>query len=324
MKLAKINNSLRQVFQTPLGEILSAELKIESWPSSVRLNFPKIPYRLFLLVCKWQTEIAMKHGCESATSLFLIDNEWVAIPFFQKNTQGSMTIDTEFEKDPRNQALLNEYTDKSMFHATIHNHVKMGASQSGTDAADEKGLYGPHITIGNLDQKKMSFHGRLSMILEGKHHFIPLRFTDIIDVPLPPGAAEGELLKAEELFLSINRDAVESYPEEWKERFDLEEKKNFLPTHIPTMGKQNYGYLMGLEENEGPWEKSKRERDSTPEWVNILLEKAPITSLQSFICYIDRLPKYQKESIVKNKLKKGITYKDLYDEQVILAREFAR
>jgi len=226
MQLVKHKLKTYEVHETPLGQVLKEHTPAElpNWPTLSQLNFPRIPYELFLQIAKWQTEIALEHKSESATSLFLVNGEWKAICFNQENKANSMTIDVDFEEE-ENAKLLAEVADKSPIHATLHNHVNGGAGQSGTDFKDEQNLFGPHITIGNLNVRKMTFHARLSVYVNGKHEFIQLHFCDIIDVPVPPYASVEQLDKIADVFLDVPRNLVEDYPEEWKDRFKLEVTK---------------------------------------------------------------------------------------------------
>lgn len=209
--------------------------------STIQLAIPKIPYPLFKQVVAWQRAIAKEHSCESTCSLFLDRDtlEWKAVAWHQQNTHNSMTADVSFKegegggyKWEENAALMAEIADQSDVHATIHNHVNAGASQSGRDADDEKGLPGPHITIGCLNQDKLAFHARLSTYVTGpdgkpKHQFLALRPTDIIDFPMPPGALTPTVFDALETAWLTFKSTDDEIPEEWKDRF---QKKSYAHT----------------------------------------------------------------------------------------------
>lgn len=250
----------------PFARVLR-QVVIPSWGhhSMVTLTIPKIPYQLFRQITAWQRKIAKAHKCESTTSLFLVDGVWVAVPFYQSNDTNSMTADVDFKTDA-NAELLARYADTSAVHATLHNHVMAGAGQSGRDSADEKNLAGPHITIGNLDRKNLSFHARLSTMIDGKHEFILLRPSEIIDIPLPPGPIKADTLKdLEEAYLTFDSEDSE-IPEEWEDRFTLKEKKIYTPsvyqgganqtasTSGPTSsGKTLEDFVEANRENLTPW-----------------------------------------------------------------------
>lgn len=194
-----------------------------------RVTLPLIPVELFRKIVSWQRKIATDHRCETTTSLFLVDGVWHAVPFYQNNNHGSMVADVDYVDDERNKALLDQWADKSDVHATLHNHVFAAAGQSGRDADDEKKLPGPHITIGNLDRETMTFHARMSTLVDGKHLFIELKLADIIDVGLPEAPiSETAMLEIERAHLTFpQNDAL--IPQEWADRFEV--KKAVPKTH---------------------------------------------------------------------------------------------
>ena len=211
--------------QTPFGKFpFPGEEKIE-------LSIPKIPLLLFWQIASWQKEIVREHSCESTTSLFLIDNQWIAVPFFQENTSGSMTCDVDYT-DERNAELLAKYADRSPVHGSIHNHVSAGAGQSGRDEKDETGLPGPHITIGTMMKPTVDWDARFSLLDPDtkQHQFIKLEVTDIIDC-VPQNRYTPEQRKAVEEIAkkyALTLPAT-GYPEEWKKRFTL--KKPVVTNH---------------------------------------------------------------------------------------------
>lgn len=315
-KYVNYKGEIRQVIDTPIGHLLSGKIHLPEWETECRVKFPKIPYGLFMQVCRWQQEIVDEHSCECATSLFLVDDKWVAVPFYQTNTKSKMTIDVDFTEE-RNAPILNEMMDKSVFHATIHNHVKSGAFQSGTDSNDEKGLYGPHITIGHLDKRKLDFHGRLSMMVGGKHYFIPLRFSDIIDITPPPGVTAEELTKLEECYLTFNRHDAPDYPEEWKDRFEI---RTYTPaqnvgfSYWGDTPKKNATSATGASGSSGTVVAGTTSKIShisgQKAWVDSILTKIPKTSLMTFCNALTGLPNVQKEAIFQEY--PGKTYKDIF------------
>lgn len=226
----------------PFATMLALEPSPPAWSfhSDVVLTIPKIPYWLFRQIVAWQRKIAKAHECESTTSLFLVPDEeypgemkWVAVCFHQENDAKSMTAKVTYCPDAKpdgykveeNAELLAQVADLSDVHATLHNHVNWSAGQSGTDVEDEKKLPGPHITIGNLNQKRLDFHARLSTMVDGKHRFIPLRPSDIIGFPMPPGGISTEVLKAlEEAWLTFES-SDDEIPEEWNDRFQIKKKE---------------------------------------------------------------------------------------------------
>ena len=72
---------------------------------------------------------------------------------FQNTTKHGLHIDLQWT-DPRNAELLDaygrEHGEDFLPASSIHTHVNTGAFESGTDAADEAGMPGWHITLGHL------------------------------------------------------------------------------------------------------------------------------------------------------------------------------
>lgn len=328
-------NNIHEVIETAAGLSLSEKFILPIWEKQTEINFPRIPYGLFLQIAKWQTEIAEKHRCESSCSIFLVDGEWIAVPFYQQNTAGSMTIDTDFEKDERNATLLGKYADLSPMHATLHNHVSGIAGQSGTDFKDELNLYGPHITIGNLNQNKMSFHARLSVYQEGKHRFIPLKFTEIIDVPVPPGANEAMMDALEAQYLNVDRKLCPDYPEEWQDRFEFQAQKTYTQLwsggtgyQAPVLNHQpvdpdKWDQWDEMTDEEWAEEKKRLSKSTgsggatktfgTNEWVGKIIAKLPLTSYQEFLEGLKKLRSHEAEGVAAAVLKAQVNYKQLYE-----------
>lgn len=234
---------LHVLHTVPFAQVLKEVSGLPTWGyhSDFLLTIPKIPYTLFRRIVAWQRAIVKEHRCESTTSLFLVEGRWIAVPFYQHNTAGSMTADVDFT-DERNAALLAKYADLSDVHATIHNHVTSGASQSGRDASDEKNLCGPHITIGHLDKMKLDWHARLSTLgPDGKQGFIQnLSFFDLIEVPLPPGPIKKETLDDLMVAWMTFESSMDEIPEEWKDRFEI--RTRAVTTHTSAMGSGYGGY----------------------------------------------------------------------------------
>lgn len=221
IQLVKHKADTYQMVDTPYGHMgVKCKDNARDAASICAHNLPLIPLELFWSILCWQRAIAKEHSCESSTSLFLIDGQWVAEPFYQQNTKGSMTIKTDYESD-ENKELYRALANAShmSIHATIHNHVNSPAHQSGTDEADETGLPGPHITIGNMNQQKIDWHARFSVFYDNKHHFVPLRVSDIIELPLPKHATLKQIELAEELIRTSVPEV--GWPDDWNDKFSL-------------------------------------------------------------------------------------------------------
>lgn len=319
---------------TPLGRVLMEET-LPTLPThegtGVRLSIPKIPLELFMMIACWQTEIALEHKCESATSLFLVDGQWIAEPLHQENDKESMTIDVDLTPDGINKDILAKYEGKSMVHATLHNHVNGPAGQSGTDVKDEKNLFGPHITIGNLNLAKMSYHGRLSLMIDGKHEFILLHFCDIIETglgKLTDSMTEKELDSIADAILRLPRMGYK-YPDEWKDRFQLKKAK-VIPirnSHHGHTYQQGFSYQdEDWEDGSIPFQKGAHEKVSLLEAVKdagefpyaMLSFLDYSAGLEGFEKSIEGSSKIVKEAVTYICLKKKLSLKEMFE---ILTKE---
>ncbi len=204
-----------------------------------------------------------------------------------------MTADVAYDPEAKpdgfrvedNAKLLAEYADRSDVHATIHNHVNSAAGQSGTDFNDEKGLPGPHITIGYLNQRKLSFHARLSTIVNGNHRFIQLRPSDVIGFQMPGGGIKKETLEElENAWLTFDS-SDDEIPEEWQDRFQLQEKKIITYNGFPRQTDQkpqNGSQRNAPEENETLEEFVVSQKDRLTKWPYGFLEGIPLDDPQAF------------------------------------------
>ena len=97
-ELVVIDDKSHKLHETHFGLMALPHKADPSKVESVCLHdLPLIPIALFYQVVNWQREMAKQHKCEAHTSLFLIGGEWVAEPFHQENTTGSMTIDVSMK-----------------------------------------------------------------------------------------------------------------------------------------------------------------------------------------------------------------------------------
>lgn len=84
------------------------------------------------------------------------------------------------QSDPDHEVYSEE---RKKFHdlqfGTVHNHVDMGAFQSGTDESDEQDKEGFHITIGKCKSKTIDIHVRA--IIEQQQYDINI--WDIVEAP---------------------------------------------------------------------------------------------------------------------------------------------
>jgi hypothetical protein len=122
------------------------------------------------------------NGAEAVVRLFYreSDGTWKAHAFPQTisaarcTETGDVTVDPDFRRITREEG-YDQF-------GTIHSHGRMSAFQSGTDHHDETGAPGLHVTIGKLDEKKLSFHARL--VYRG-FMFDDLDITDWVALEIP-------------------------------------------------------------------------------------------------------------------------------------------
>lgn len=234
-EIVSIGDKFHQMHDTNFGLMAMPHTGDKAALETVCLhNLPLIPLALFYQVLNWQREQAKAHSCETHTSLFLIDGEWIAEPFHQDNVKGSLTIDLDYtHKD--NEKRYNELKDvaEKGVHATIHNHVNAPAGQSSVDVDDELGLCGPHITLGNMEATTISWDARFSLLIGTKHHFIDMRVADIIALPLPPNASKEQVALAEKMVLT--NVPLCDWPDEWDDLLTINTPRTAA---VPaTMGK---------------------------------------------------------------------------------------
>jgi hypothetical protein len=91
---------------------------------------------------------------------------------------------------------------------SIHNHCKAGAFQSSTDADDERGKNGIHITVGNLTSPKYSTHFRVAF----KREFYNPRLVEWFECEYNFSEEIKDLIIKDELAIPVES----SFPEEWK------------------------------------------------------------------------------------------------------------
>jgi len=122
----------------------------------------------------------------------------------------------KFDKDQRH--FLNGFDA----FGSIHNHCKSGAFQSSTDADDERGKNGIHITVGNLTSPQYSTHFRVSF----KREFYEPVLAEWFDCEYEFSDNIKGLIIEERLTVPVES----SFPEEWKENcYKKEPIKTFNP-----------------------------------------------------------------------------------------------
>jgi hypothetical protein len=139
------------------GFLLSDNQEISkiSWNGN-KISLATIQETMSFFVWQFQT-----YGTESQLRLLRHNEtgEFKFVPFFQYIETGLQSNEIKESTENNN---LTEYYLKNGFHffGSIHHHCTAGAFQSSTDYRDEISINGFHFTIGNLDKKNFSIHGR--------------------------------------------------------------------------------------------------------------------------------------------------------------------
>ena len=140
---------------------------------------PKIPFSLWEYIVLFHRYSVKKLDSETLNFLFFDPNKnskqpwqcWVP----PQKSQG-MTV----ESNPDHELYSKE---RKKFHdlqfGTVHNHINMGAFQSGTDESDELDKEGFHITIGKCKSKTIDIHVRA--VIDQEQYEINI--WDIVEAP---------------------------------------------------------------------------------------------------------------------------------------------
>jgi hypothetical protein len=218
-------------------------------------DIPKFPYEQWLQVVGFHRWSYKTFKQETHLSHFITkDKQFITLPFHQ--TVSGMTIKIDLQT-PENQELLRSLEEQhgidiGGFHGTTHNHVNTSAFQSGTDKHDEENQQGIHFTLGNLGQKDMSIHARVSAIFNGDMSLIepgkpfpseakilkkmmdlaPISILSFIEVPhldahfkeMPKEYIDAAMKR---YITGIGFDVELPFPDEWKARVT---EKKYQPT----------------------------------------------------------------------------------------------
>lgn len=142
-------------------------------------NGAKIPFSLWEYIVLFHRYSVKKLNSETLNFLFFDPDKSSKEPWqcwVPPQKSEGMTV----ESDPDHELYSKE---RKKFHnlqfGTIHNHVDMGAFQSGTDESDEQDKEGFHITIGKCKSKTIDIHVRA--IIEQCQYEINI--WDIVEAP---------------------------------------------------------------------------------------------------------------------------------------------
>lgn len=249
-------NSYFSVSEIADPDVIAQRLQLERVSAPGLLSdIPKFPYEQWLQVVGFHRWSYKTFKQETHLSHFITkDNQFITLPFHQ--TVSGMTIKIDLQTE-ENQQLLRSLEEQygidiGGFHGTTHNHVNANAYQSGTDKHDEENQQGVHFTLGNLGQKDMSIHARVSAIFNGDMSLIepgkpfppeakilkkmmdlaPVSILSFIDVPhlddnfkeMPKEYIDAAMKR---YITGIGFDTELPFPDEWKARVT---EKKYQPT----------------------------------------------------------------------------------------------
>lgn len=159
---------------------------------------------------------------------------WIIEPPHQEPNGMTVNGTKEGEGFEENQQRQNELEAQGyILRFTAHHHCLAAASQSGTDKTDEHSKpTGFHITLGNLDERQLSFHSRLVIRLraefDGEVMLEPARTIQLdpppwqfIETPLEDLIDENPwIIGSLKLYFLQRHDNI-PFPPEWKETISV-------------------------------------------------------------------------------------------------------
>ena len=197
----------------------------------------RIPITLIGKVVLFFREVYLKHKSEAQVRMFFNKTEGWFIQVRPQQVAGASTAEI-----PGDNTGVSPLDPSWVEVGTIHSHANFGAHQSGTDKNNEQHTNGIHITIGDVNTLKLSWHARA--YFEGIEHVIDLSSL-ICCVPkgfecLANDALEKLLL----LLRGIPEDKL-AVPQEWFN--NIRE-----PAALVNYGRDNYTYPYSrtLDKNE--------------------------------------------------------------------------
>jgi hypothetical protein len=127
----------------------------------------RIPITLIGKVVVFFREVYLKHKSEAQVRMFFNKAEGWLIQVRPQRVAGASTTEI-----PGDNTGISPLDPSWVEVGTIHSHANFGAHQSGTDKNNEQHTNGIHITIGDVNTLKLSWHARA--YFEGIEHVIDL------------------------------------------------------------------------------------------------------------------------------------------------------
>jgi len=127
----------------------------------------RIPITLIGKIVVFFREVYLKHKSEAQVRMFFNKAEGWLIQVRPQRVAGASTTEI-----PGDNTGISPLDPSWVEVGTIHSHANFGAHQSGTDKNNEQHTNGIHITIGDVNSLKLSWHARA--YFEGIEHVIDL------------------------------------------------------------------------------------------------------------------------------------------------------
>jgi len=233
------NENFASVANFPTEVIVPDEAPVAAWRKS------PVPTELWKQVAAFLQYTYDTHKCEGIVRLYYSPHfdAWCAYAHKQQMVRGLSVADE----------VSNEFNPPhfdAVQVGSVHHHCDIAASQSGTDFTDELPIVGLHITLGNMQNPKKSFHARVS---NGAHFLHEINLLSFFEPPATLTGVEKfmHLIPLSSLNAEIMRNlstcGAGDFPEEWKH--------NVIP---PVLRGVSACGGDGKKAYEGRWQRDKR------------------------------------------------------------------
>ena len=181
------------------NDFIKAEIEVKWTPEVLTWKVKKIPYKLWCEVVSFFKDTQEHFKSEAMVRLYIHSetHEWRAWAYPQEAK--GLSVKELVDHEQRAIDLL-QFGDDWMQLGSIHHHCSIGASQSGTDYADEVKQEGIHITCGNVDKDEITTHCRYSL----KQAFFKVELEDFIETEAISGLTKNIQSKKSIELLSNN------------------------------------------------------------------------------------------------------------------------
>lgn len=211
-----VDNNLVQGYVRSENELFEKKVPSLNWKGG------KLPLSLWRQVVAFFLWTQKKYKSESQVRLFYKQEtkEWLAWAFPQWGVGMSTE---ELEDDERTEEQRKQFAGFIPL-GTIHHHCDTSAFQSGTDEKDENNVDGIHITVGNLNSKRLDYHGRF--VYNGTTYTAALtNWVEGPEISINTDVNPTVLSRMMETFLLTEKDDQYQFPDVWKSNFQNEEPR---------------------------------------------------------------------------------------------------